>query len=132
MEIVQAITWLRTSVMSDILLEYEADILYWRGREMAIIAELHDVHALQHFFIQNGLGILEFDWQGEYIVKVGISHSPLATQYEAAQKTIALECGLVTEMCKQKYHSKAQGTATWIVPPDAMPYIEVTVHLEQP
>ncbi len=132
MELVQAIAWFRTTIFGELFLETEDEILYWRGKEIAKQEKLNDVHELQTFFIQKGLGILEFHWIDEQHVNVGITNSPLSQFYPSATKTIALECGLITGMLQLKYQMKAQGNAQWLVPNDAPPYIEVTVTLEHP
>lgn len=132
MDLVQALCWIRTEVVNELLLEYEEQILYWRGKEIARQENLSDDHRLQHFFIQKGLGIMEFNWIDPQKLKVGITNSLLATEYQNAQKTIALECGLITEMLQQKYQMGANGSAKWVVPTDRPPYIEVTVILEHP
>lgn len=132
MEFAPASTWIRTTVMKDLLQDYEYDILYWRGKEIARKENLTDIHPLQHFFLQKGLGILDFDWKDEQCVNVGIRHSPLAKDYENATNTIALECGLITEMYQQKYQMKAKGYAKWIVSDKEEPYILVTVYMEHP
>lgn len=130
MDLVQAVSWLRTEALSELLLEYEEQILYWRGKEIARQKSLSDDHRLQHFFLQKGLGILEFNWIDPQKLQVGITNSLLVNDYQNAHKTIYLECGLVTEMLQQKYQMGANGTAKWVDPEDGPPYIEITVILE--
>lgn len=132
MEMVQAITWFRTEVLKNLLLESEEEILYWRGKEIAREENLSDYQRLQHFFLQNGLGILEFHWENDQKLTVGITNSLLTNHHEKASKSIALECGLITEMLKQMYHMGANGSAKWVVQAEQTPYIEVTVVLEHP
>ncbi len=132
MEIVQALTWIRTEVLNNLLQEYEEQILYWRGKEIARKENLSNDHRLQQFFLQKGLGIMEFSWIDHQKLKVGITNSPLASEYQKAKKTIALEAGLITEMLQQKYKMRANGYAKWVTAPDHPPYIEVTVTLENP
>lgn len=132
MELVQAVTWLRTTLYGELLLEVEEEVLYWRGKEIAKQEGLTDVHELQAFFIHKGLGILEFHWLDEQRIRIGITNSPLAESYSIATKTISLECGLIIGAIQLKYGMKAKGKARWIVPNDALPFIEVIVALEQP
>src|SRR5690606_39169136 len=123
MDIAPSQSWIRTTVLKELLQEYEYDILYWRGKEIARKEKINDVHPLQHFFLQKGLGILDFEWQDDQCVIVRIRHTPLAKDYENATHTIALECGLITEMYQQKYKMKAKGYAKWIVNDKEEPYI---------
>lgn len=132
MELAQALVWIRTEVYQELLQEYEDQILYWRGREIAKLEKLSDYHSLQSFFLQKGLGILEFNWSDDQHLTVCITDSPLAMEYKKAKKAIALEAGLVTEMLQQLHQAKAVGSAIWVSPDDRPPYIEVAIVLEYP
>jgi len=122
--------WFRTEVFNVILLEYEKEILYWRGKEIARKEDLSDYQKLQSFFAEMSLGNLDYcNLEGQKH-RVVITDSPLSTMHEGTEKTIALECGIVTGALQLIFKKSGEGVARWISNPTTQPpYIEVNVIL---
>jgi hypothetical protein len=128
MDLLQGWIWFRTVILKDILQEHENNILYWRGKEIAMQEGFTDLGTIRHFFQKIGLGDLDVERLSNHKIRAVISNSPLSLNPKAATQTIALECGLVTQMIQQVYQRDAEGIARWINE-ESEPVIEIMISL---